>query len=110
MKKKSKLILYTILLTILTACGAKEISQADYEIIPLPQKTEIVEGGAFVLNNSTVIVFPKGNAELERIARFLSEFIQFSTGKTLTVSDTKKMKTPSCWSLNLNMKIKKPIP
>ncbi len=90
MKKKSKLILYTILLTILTACGAKEISQADYEIIPLPQKTEIVEGGAFVLNNSTVIVFPKGNAELERIARFLSEFVQFYTGKTLTVSDTKK--------------------
>ena len=49
-------------------------------IIPLPQKTEAVAGEMFVLGPDTVIYVSGGDAEAERIGRYLSDVIGLAAG------------------------------
>lgn len=92
MKILMQFIFCAITMAIFASCSEDKQTTANYEVIPLPQKTTLVKGEPFLLNNSTTIVYPKGNTDLERIASFLSEYINFSTGKTLNTSDTKQDK------------------
>lgn len=93
MRKTTKTILRTgfscLLLFLVSACSTKT-TNADYEVIPLPQHIQKQEGEGFVLSRSTTIVHPEGNEDLKRIACFLSEYIQFTTGHTLSVSEEAK--------------------
>lgn len=69
------------------SCSKKEVTTANYEVIPLPQKIEQKQGEPFVLNNSTVITYPKDNQNLKRVATFLADYIKFSAGLHVKVSD-----------------------
>lgn len=75
-----KLKLATIVLgATLVACGGKVV-QADYNIIPQPNQMIKIEGEAFTLKSNTQILYPEHNADLERVANFLSDYIKESTG------------------------------
>lgn len=90
MKLNFRSALSTILFLTLVGCNNTENSIANYGVIPLPQSIRMQEGKAFVLDNSTMIIYPKGNEDLKRVALFLSDYIQYSTGKNLTISDEEK--------------------
>ena len=46
---------------------------ADFRIVPLPNQVRTTQQAPFSLTAQTVIVYPKGNAEMQRNARFLAE-------------------------------------
>lgn len=87
MKEKFQNGLYALIFMGFLSCGSGKKTTADYEVIPIPQKIDLKEDNPFTLKNSTSIVYTKGNAELERIANFLADYIKFSTGKVLKVTD-----------------------
>ncbi len=64
---------------IVTACCTTTL-EADYRVIPLPEKIEIRSGSDFTLNSSTVIYTPDGNERLAQTAAFLSSYINELTG------------------------------
>ncbi|NDV56563.1 family 20 glycosylhydrolase [Bacteroides sp. 519] len=87
MKKSLFLNLYVTSLLLLTACGSPQVNNADYNVVPLPQKTEPAQGASFIMNSNTTIVYPEQDENLKRIANFLSDYIKFSTGYSLQTSD-----------------------
>ncbi len=76
-------------LTIFTSCQ-KETITADYNVIPLPQLIEMKDGSPFIIKKSTVIVFQQGNEKLKKTAGFLAEYIFYSTGLSLAVTDDER--------------------
>lgn len=76
-------------LTIFTSCQ-KETITADYNVIPLPQRIEMKDGSPFMIKKSTVIVFQQGNEKLKKTAGFLAEYILYSTGLSLSVTDEER--------------------
>lgn len=71
----------------LFSCSSGVVKQADYGVIPLPQEIVSSNDGEFILDNQTVIVYPKGNAAMQRNAEFLAEYIFEQTGKKLSVTE-----------------------
>ncbi len=63
----------------LSVANAAEVA-ANYEVIPLPQKITPGRSLPFVLNQKTVICVPKGDAQLEKNARFLADYLKNLTG------------------------------
>lgn len=57
-----------------------------------------------MLNLSTTIVYPKGNEELKRVAEFLSDYIDYATGKRLKTSDEDRSKNVILLKSDLNNK------
>ena len=53
---------------------------ADYKVVPLPQEIVNTDKKAFVLTASTPIVYTEGNADLQRDALFLVQYINEVTG------------------------------
>lgn len=92
MRRSLKLSFFAVVLTAFISCGSDEKVTADYGVIPLPKQTELTQGDPFILNSSTTIIYPKENPDMERIAAFLSDYIKFSTGKSLAISDVEKDK------------------
>lgn len=78
MKIKNLFILAAFSL-LLTACGKKETTTADYGVVPLPQKIEKKEGTPFTLSDETKIIYPSGNENLKRVAEFLVDYVNFTT-------------------------------
>ena len=62
---------------------------ADYQVIPLPQEVSLTAKAPFVLNASTAIVYPEGNADMQRNADFLAGYIKDNTGLNLQVTSAK---------------------
>ena len=62
---------------------------ADYQVIPLPQEISLTAKAPFVLNASTAIVYPEGNADMQRNADFLAGYIKDNTGLNLQVTSAK---------------------
>lgn len=58
-------------------------SKADYRVVPLPVEIAQADAGAFVLNNSTQICYPAGNASLKRNAELLAGYLKQLTGYDL---------------------------
>jgi len=73
-----------VLLGLVVACSAEQ-ETADYRVVPLPQEITATAGTPFVLGNDVKILYPEGNADMQRNAEFLAQYIQESTGKNLTV-------------------------
>lgn len=73
---------------LLASCGdnGKEAVEANYDVVPLPNEMTLSEGDAFILTRTTRIVYPEGNAKMQRNAEFLSEFLEISTGRKLEVT------------------------
>lgn len=75
----------------LFSCSSGVKNQANFDVIPLPQEVQATSEGDFVLNNHTVIAYPKGNEVMKRNAEFLAEYIKEQTGKTIQLTE----ETPS---------------
>lgn len=71
----------------LFSCSSQAVSVADFDIVPLPQMIQPAKGEGFKLHSRTVIVYPQGNEDMQRNARFLAEYIRQRTGLTLRVTD-----------------------
>lgn len=84
MKQFLKRTGYLMLSGLLLSCTAVQ-KEADYQIIPLPQNIVPSEGASFTLNGKVQILYPEGNAKMERNARFLAEYLKDATGKDFAV-------------------------
>ena len=73
-----------LLLGLLVSCSSKQES-ADYGVIPLPQEITLGNSTPFILSDGVKILYPAGNASMEKNADFLAEYIKESTGKNLVV-------------------------
>ena len=67
------------------ACSSPT-QMADFGIIPMPNEVTATESGNFTLNADTRIVYPEGNAVMQRNAEFLAQYVQETTGLQLTVA------------------------
>ena len=71
----------------LASCTHKTEVQANYEVIPLPQEITAGSGESFVLNPDTKIVVQAGDADMQRNAQFLADYIEELTGNKLAITD-----------------------
>ena len=108
---KIKIVSTLLLLVAMISCKSKtgndvnaEATSADYNVIPAVKSMNVAqsEEGAFHLNSSTKIVFPQNDADLQRYAGFLQEFIKKQTGLQLEVSSAQG-KTDNSISLVKNL-------
>lgn len=72
------------LLALAAACSSVQQS-ADYRVVPLPNEITPMEGKAFTLDNRVKILYPEGDADMQRNAGFLAGYVLESTGKALAV-------------------------
>lgn len=83
----SKIKAISFIIAILCVSCSKNVSiVADYNVVPLPQEIVVSNDGTFELNKSTTIVYPEGNAKLEKTAQILSEDIFNNCGFKPVVS------------------------
>lgn len=68
----------------LFSCNSTKHS-ADYRIVPLPQTIVTAEGNPFMLDEQVKIVYPEGNAEMQKNAEFLASYVKEMTGKELAL-------------------------
>lgn len=100
-----KTFLVSLFLTCLTAVGATE--KADFaKVVPAPDKISYnAKGGNFTLSASTVINYTAGNADMERNATFLAQYVKDMTKLELG-KQAAKGKAKTGISLVLNAKAK----
>lgn len=85
MRKLISCVSLAVLLTgILASCNSPQ-ETADYRVVPLPHEITAGTGVPFVLKDGMKILYPEGNADMQRNAEFLAEYIKESTGKNLEV-------------------------
>lgn len=77
-----KLLLIAAVAFAALSCNT-EMGEADYDVVPLPSHITELEGAPFVLNSKTKIVYDANDAQMERNAAFLSEYIKQITGLKL---------------------------
>ena len=70
-------------------------AEADYHVIPLPQQITMSKGKPFSLLPTTQIVCTSSDELMQKNARFLCDYIKETTGLTLTVNNSAKVKTPA---------------
>lgn len=102
-----KIMLSFLMLMLLNVTSA--IAQtADYNVVPRPQTITYAKEGAYLLDGSKLVVYPMGNTDMERNAKFLVEYIKEMTqiNVSSTVQDKKNVKGNI--SLSLNTKIANP--
>lgn len=82
MKTINKLHLAYALIFLLASCstGNSKLAEANYDVVPLPDRIENIEGAPFTLSASTKIVYPEGNEKMQRNAEFLAKFLRQSSG------------------------------
>lgn len=80
--------LYIPLMSGFLSCSQqKEVSLGDLNVIPAPYEVvEQNERAAFVIDNSTKIVYPEGNEKMKRNAEFLASYIRNLTGMEVGLS------------------------
>ena len=86
--KSRKSCLFSLLLALLvTATAMGQTGRADYRVVPLPEINGI-KSADFQLTGQTLINYPTGNRDMERIAIMLSEYVEQLTGIHLCVRPT----------------------
>lgn len=89
MRRIRKLIILVAIAGFLIACGnSTTSSEANYQVIPLPQEINTTEGQPFELAATTKVVYREGNELMERNAQFLADYLNLTTITTNT-SDEK---------------------
>ena len=71
------------LVALLTAC-AKELPQANYDVIPQPKEVQLNEDAPFVLSTKTIVYYEEG---LRREAQFFCEYVNDIMGYALAVQE-----------------------
>ena len=61
------------------------VEQADYQVIPMPHEIVAAQGSPFVLKSGVKILYPEGNAQMQRNAELLAEYLKTATGKDFAV-------------------------
>ena len=89
-----------LLLGVAVACSPKQ-EMADYRVVPLPQEITTVDGTPFVLDNGVKILYPEGDADMQRNAEFLAQYVKELTGKQLMVQAGSEGKNAILLSLGL---------
>ena len=64
--------------------GASKAQVANYEVVPLPKSVNLVSATGFLLTESAAVVFPEGNTDMERNARFLCDYVNEMTKMRLS--------------------------
>lgn len=98
MKHLLKLGYLAVASMIVSSALAKD---ANYQVIPLPQKIVTAQGNPFVLNQNVKILYPKGNEKMKRNAQFLASYLEKATGKTISIAEGTKGKNAIVLSLGL---------
>lgn len=86
----NRLLTTLMLVSALASCGTggSGTVEANYNVVPLPNEIEAKDGAAFILSESTQIVFPEGNEKMQRNAQFLAEYLELSAGIKTAVTAT----------------------
>ena len=87
MKQKTFKFLITFMIVMLSGLTLKA-AEANFRVIPLPNEIKSTNAGAFNLNASTRIIYPKGNEMMKKNAEFLSDYLKEITGIKPDVSDS----------------------
>ena len=88
MRRIRKLIMLVAIAGFLMACGnSTTTSEANYQVIPLPQEINTTEGQPFELAATTKVVYREGNELMERNAQFLADYLNLATITTNTTDE-----------------------
>jgi hexosaminidase len=74
-----KRILITVCMTFMLSCGAALAQVANYDVVPLPKSINQTNAPGFVLGEQVAVLYAEGNAEMERNAHFLSDYVREMT-------------------------------
>ena len=69
---------------LLASCQSS-VEQADYQVIPMPHEIVAAQGSPFILKSGVKILYPEGNAQMQRNAELLAEYLKTATGKDFAV-------------------------
>ena len=94
---KNRLIKRILAVAMIAACSWAVISAktitGNLNVVPQPYSvTQDLEAAPFVINKSTIIAYPEGNAVMQRNAEFLASYIAKSCGFTPRVAPRTKAK------------------
>ena len=78
-----KKILTTLCMTLMLSTGAALAQVANYDVVPLPKSVTTIQAPGFVLGEQTAVVYPEGNADMERNAHFLADYVREMTKQVL---------------------------
>ena len=71
--------------------------EADYQIIPMPQEIVTASGNPFILKSSVKILYPEGNENMQRNAKFLADYLKTATEQKLSLSKRSLVSWMACW-------------
>lgn len=74
-----KRILITVCMTFMLSCVAALAQVANYDVVPLPKSINQTNAPGFVLGEQVAVLYAEGNAEMERNAHFLSDYVREMT-------------------------------
>lgn len=83
-----------------SSCNGSKKVNADYDVIPKPQKITLHKGNPFILSQSTKISYTEGNKKLENVANQLSNYIEDATGYKLTTTTSPEDKNVIILDIN----------
>ena len=70
-----KKIFLTLCMTLMLSTGALKAQVANYNVVPLPKSVVQPTAPGFVLGEATAILYAEGNADMERNAHFLADYV-----------------------------------
>lgn len=83
-------------------------ASADYNVVPRPQTITLANSGEYLLDGTKLVVYPASNADMERNARFLVDYIKEMTQINVSSAVQNKKNVKGNISLSLNQKIANP--
>ena len=99
-----KLTVSFIMLALL--CMTSAFAQtADYNVVPRPQTITLAKAGTFLLDATKLVIYPAGNTDMERNAKFLAEYIKEMTQINVATAVQDKKNKKGNISLAINPKI-----
>lgn len=99
-----KLTVSFIMLALL--CMTSAFAQtADYNVVPRPQTITFAKAGTFLLDATKLVIYPAGNTDMERNAKFLAEYIKEMTQINVATAVQDKKNKKGNISLVINPKI-----
>lgn len=102
----NKRIISSFILSMFLSCMAAFAgTKADYNVVPLPRTVSLQKGTPFLLKGGQTIYFTRGNADMERNARFFAQYVKEATGMALSVEPTTKKSEKNALTLVLDKKI-----
>lgn len=91
-----------ILCSLLTlSVYAQPAQKGDWNVIPLPQEVTMNDNApGFSITKGVTVVYPAGNEDLKRMAKFLTSYVKEITGVELRISDRPSKKKEILLSLD----------